>query len=307
MTRWLNILTVTIIALSALTACTIRGGLSPDSGGRPYEVVVVGDADSTICRLLTQDVPALPQAEPTFDVTHMLRKNLENIGSTMRLARNIVVVDTNDKSAKETKVKYERNVWASPQLIVYISAPSLRQLHHDAPRLKSVASLLASHEMGIATNALSRKHNTRMEDVVKKMFGIDINLPSDMKRMKRGKDFIWISNDSPTAMTNICIYTSLNRDSVMQENIKGETDAMFMTTVSGSVMSIDTKHGDHPLTIHRGLWEMKGDAMGGPFVQHVLHNCGKHPTLVVEAFVYAPGRKKRNLLFATEAALYTVK
>ena len=32
-------------------------------------------------------------------------------------------------------------------------------------------------------------------------------------------------------MTNICIYTSENRDSVMQTNIKGETDDMYMTTV----------------------------------------------------------------------------
>lgn len=134
-----------------------------------------------------------------------------------------------------------------------------------------------------------------------------MRIPSDMRASKKGKDFIWISNDSPTAMANICIYTSENRDSVMKVNIKGETDDMYMTTTQGSIVTTDVSSDTDTLTIRRGLWEMHGDAMGGPFVQHIIKHIDKHTTIVAEAFVYAPGTKKRNVLLNTEAALYTIQ
>ena len=62
--------------------------------------------------------------------------------------------------------------------------------------------------------------------------------------IREGKDFVWISNNSPTSMTNICIYTSENRDSVMRKNIKGETDDMYMTTNKESVISSIAKTQD---------------------------------------------------------------
>ena len=108
-------------------------------------------------------------------------------------------------------------------------------------------------------------------------------------------------------MTNICIYTSENRDSVMRKNIKGETDNMYMTTNKESVISSIAKTQDRQVTVRRGLWEMKGDAMGGPFISHTLHDIAGHKTLTIECFVYAPGTKKRNTLIRTEESLMTVK
>ena len=277
----------------------------PDSGGRPYEVVVIGDADSMVYNALSASTDALPQHEPMFDVE--CRKQMT---SPMQFARNIVVVSIDRKRYRKTEVRYKRNVYAEPQTIVYLCSPTAQQLRKDMAThsaSKAVISVLNSSEMALAKERLAEKHNPKMEEEVRRMFGIDIRIPSDMTSSKHGKNFIWISNDSPTAMTNICIYTSTNRDSVMKANIKGETDNMYMTTSPGSMTTRIERIGGTKVTISRGLWEMQGDDMGGPFVSHTIKGVGKHTQTVVEAFIYAPGMKKRNLMLQTEAALYTAR
>lgn len=299
--RYLILLFVAV----TLAACN-RGKqtMLPDSGGRPYEVVVIGDSDSILYKILSAPVGSLPQPEPTFDVSMNTSMN-----ATLRLARNIVVVEI-DAKLNQIKVKYERNVYAEPQMIVHISTPSMKVLR-QAMRFQDAAdnmrNLIKRNEMKNAIMRLEHKHNTKLEAEVLQMFGIDMRIPADMQASREGKNFIWISNDSPTAMTNICIYTSENRDSVMQTNIKGETDDMYMTTVEGSVARTELTVDGSVRTVCRGLWEMHGDAMGGPFVQHIIKRSDKQRTIVAEVFVFAPGTKKRNLLLNTEAALYTIK
>lgn len=296
---------IMLFAAVTLAACN-RGKqtMLPDSGGRPYEVVVIGDSDSILYKVLTAPVGSLPQPEPAFDVSMGAAMN-----ATLRLARNIVVIET-DAKLNQIKVKYERNVYAEPQLIVRISTPSTAALK-NAMQLQNAAddirNLIKRNEMKNALMRLEHKHNTKLEAEVRRMFGIDMRIPADMQASRKGNDFIWISNDSPTAMTNICIYTSENRDSVMQTNIKGETDDMYMTTVEGSVVTTELTVDKSVRTVRRGLWEMHGDAMGGPFVQHIIKRGDKQRIIVAEAFVYAPGTKKRNLLLNTEAALYTIQ
>lgn len=294
-----------LFAAVTLAACN-RGKqtMLPDSGGRPYEVVVIGDSDSILYKVLSAPVGSLPQPEPSFDVSMGAAMN-----ATLRLARNIVVVETNAK-LNQIKVKYERNVYAEPQLIVRISTPSTAALKNAMQLQKAaddIRDLIKRNEMKNAVMRLELKHNTKLEAEVRRMFGIDMRIPADMQASRKGKDFIWISNDSPTAMTNICIYTSENRDSVMQTNIKGETDDMYMTTVKGSVVTTELTVDKSVRTVRCGLWEMHGDAMGGPFVQHIIKRSDKQRTIVAEAFVFAPGTKKRNLLLNTEAALYTIQ
>lgn len=287
-----------------LCSCTVRKSLMTKSGGRPFEVVVYGDEDSVLYHSLTSPIPALPQPEPSFDVT--ISKNSQPKGADL-LMRNIVIVTINPKTFSHTSVKYERDVYAKNQIVIYVGSPSASQLRKDMTTSSVITDLLTRQETGVMVATLKDKHNPNMEETIKRMFGIDMLIPSDMKSCKEDKDFVWISNNSPTSMTNICIYTSENRDSVMRKNIKGETDNMYMTTNKESVISSIAKTQDRQVTVRRGLWEMKGDAMGGPFVSHTLHDIAGHKTLTIECFVYAPGTKKRNTLMRTEASLMTVK
>ena len=77
----------------------------------------------------------------------------------------------------------------------------------------------------------------------------------------------------------------------------GETDNMYMTI---------------PVLSEKGLWEMKGDAMGGPYVMRCIDYTTsnarqKGEKLYVIGFVYAPEMKKKILIKQLEAAISTIK
>ena len=137
------------------------------------------------------------------------------------------------------------------------------------------------------------------------MFGIAMQVPADLTASRVGKDFLWLSNNAPSSMVNICLYSigkgdfRQQRDSVMRRNILGEQKGMYMRTAS--IASVT--HGRGNSVTVRGLWEMKNDAMGGAFVAYWQPEGSR--IVVAEAFVYAPETKKRNLVRRLEAALYT--
>lgn len=97
------------------------------------------------------------------------------------------------------------------------------------------------------------------------------------------------------------------RDSVMKVNIPGEREGMYMATDS---MFVDVENimvkGEYAQEV-RGLWQMEGDMMGGPFVSHVRVDRPNGRVVVVEAFIYSPDKLKRNLMRQMEASLYTLR
>ena len=63
----LKILLAGCLLFLFLASCSPGGGRNrklPKSTGQPYEVVLEGDTDSIVTKILTEEVPALPQPEP---------------------------------------------------------------------------------------------------------------------------------------------------------------------------------------------------------------------------------------------------
>lgn len=321
------------------TACNDADTGLPKSAGRPSEVLLVGDVDSIVTKALTADIVALPQPEPMFDVKTNGKANVRDNGKTngktnvrtngktngktngmgnkgsdaqdalnavSRMERNIVVVNIDPTLFTRTAVRYERNVFAAPQIIVYVNTPSAQVLKSDIGRCH-IDRLLLQNELTAHAERMKRHHEKGVEDDIKRMFGCSMTIPKGMRVNVRGQQFVWISDNNPTKMSNICLYTSENRDSVMRINLKGETDSMFMTTVGGSVVTTTgTSRDNMSTTLQRGLWQMQGDAMGGPFMSRTIHMPhGK--TIVAEAFVFAPGEQKRDIMRRLEASVQTLR
>ena len=92
----------------------------------------------------------------------------------------------------------------------------------------------------------------------------------------------------------------------MEANIPGAMEGMYMATDSNYVEVKDiVVKGEYAFEA-RGLWYMKGDMMGGPFVSHARVDRPNGRVVVVEAFVYAPEKQKRDLIRQMEASLYTL-
>ena len=270
-----------------LTSCGLTGKnrKKPASTGQPYEIVLEGDTDSIVTRILTEDVPALPQPEPLCKLIQV--KKGKTKGSYL-LVRTRIIVNITDKDFA-VKLSHDEN--AAPQNIIRINAHSVQQLRER----------LNGEKLRQIVDEAELKHLAEMIS----------NNPS-----KQTKDFIWISNNASTGMQNLLVmkvksekrragkekseerrmknsnafHVNVNDkaqiDSILRTNMPGETDSMYMTI---------------PVLLERGLWEMKGDAMGGPYVMHRIHN------LYVIGFVYAPEMKKKILIKQLEAAISTIK
>lgn len=317
MTKCLRLLLLTAI----VALCSCSGGpqsLLPKSGGRPYEVLLVASdrrCAAVVDSVLTQDMPSLPQREPMFDVSLI---DTTRFNQTTRLARCIVIVTVNPAVFTSTRIRYEKNVWARPQLVVYVNTPSASQLsQYMAKAGHRLTSLLTRAEINTAISTLRAGSNRKAESSIRSMFGWDMRIPAEMKAGKTGRNFIWLSDNRPDRMRNICVYsysgTTLDahralaaRDSVMRLNIPGELDGMYMQTTPGSVTAGLATEDGRTVMISRGLWEMRNDAMGGPFVSYSVVDSANSRIIVAEAFVYAPGTNKRNLIRSAEAALYTL-
>ena len=170
-------------------------------------------------------------------------------------------------------------------------------------------------------NNLREKHNPVVSQLAQELLGVDVWVPYEVNKYKKGKDFLWASTNTGKKDMSIVLYsypyTDANtftleyflnkRDSVMKVNIPGGPEGSYMTTQRDYVYVKDaTVHGKYA-QVARGLWRVQGDRMGGPFVSHSRVDEVNGRVIVAEAFVYAPESLKRDLIRRMEAALYTLQ
>ena len=126
-----------LLAFLSLASCDEGMNIKPRSSGEPYDVVVVtpdARVGSMFSRMLEKPLAGLPQDESNFDVSHAAD------GTTLqssRYARALVVVDIDESRHTATRLRYEKDVYATPQIIVYVETPSADSIAADQDR-KSV-------------------------------------------------------------------------------------------------------------------------------------------------------------------------
>ena len=299
--------------------------LTPKSSGNPYEVMVVCDdsvykgfAGNALQTILYKSLLGLPQAEPQFHKSHITEKHYNHITN---IFRNIVKINIG-REYTMAKMKVEKDVHSTPQLIITIQGPNqVVTSQYITEHTKDITSLISTEEINTAANDFYYEHNVKFAKKVKEMFDCEFYIPVDLKKMKVGKDFIWASDDGISSIQNICIYSlpyvsekmlTRNpyialRNKVMADNIAGEHEGSAMSTNKEFVWTknISVK-GDYAMEA-RGLWEMTKEAMGGPFVSHSRIDTVHNRIIVVEGFVFAPDKMKRTMIRRLEAALYTLE
>lgn len=314
------------LALIAFTmvACNGIGG-NPTSSGRPFEILVVVNHDTwdraagrALHDVLDSDVPGLPQSEPSFRIMYTSPKDYD---STLKLIRNIIIVDIQDIFTKAS-FKFARDVYAAPQMILTIQAPNEEEFEKFVLENKQkILDFFAHTESNRQIALLESKHNDLISAKVDSLFGSDIWVSSELTSSKTGKDFFWASTNSASGDRNFVIYSYPytdkdtftkkyfihKRDSVMKANIPGAKEGSYMATDSllTDIRPINV-HNDYTMEA-RGLWRMKGDFMGGPFVSHTRLDKKNQRIITAEVFVYSPDKMKRNLIRQMEASLYTLR
>ena len=165
------ILSLLLMFLS-LASCDDGMSIKPRSSGEPYDVVVVTSdarARSMLTRMLETPLAGLPQDESAFDVSYAADGT--SLQSS-RYARAIVVVDIDESRHTATRLRYEKDVYASPQMIVYVETPSADSIAADHGRIgHSLRLLLGRYETGVALRHLRKSHSPAREKEVERAVG----------------------------------------------------------------------------------------------------------------------------------------
>ena len=276
------------------------------------------DSDSTLFGVLDENVPALPQSERFF---HISRIRPESYNRSMRLFRNIIIVDVDKHKYTQSKFNYLRDAFSSPQMILTIQSPDRTSyVDYVTKNGDAIIDFFTKAETDREIASLKKKHNKVISERIKRIFDCDIWMFAEMNSYKEGNNFFWAStylNDLNFVMytypysdtsTFTKTYFIHKRDSVMKINIPGSESGMYMETADSNFVQTRniSVNGTCAFEV-RGLWEMKNDAMGGPFVSHVQIDKKKQRVVVVEGFVYDPAHLKRDKIRKLSAALCTLR
>ncbi len=315
-----------LLALLLTQSCKNgRISILPTSTGTPSEVLVVMEnsvkkslAGEAMISVLQSDVVGLPQAEPNFSVSSV---DTDEFDSILKPVRNIIIIEVSDIYST-TKMSYARDLWAESQVVMYIKSPSENDLlQYILDNQQGIVDFFVNSELNRFVKLLQKSYNKGAKDSLMTQLGVAANVPGELKVMKQADDFFWISNNQYRSRQDFVVYTipytSLDqleensliaiRDSVMRANIEGGVDSSYMTTSTYFTPAFRefSYNGQYCVQL-KGLWEMHGDMMGGPFTSHALIDEVNQRIVVAEVFVYAPEEKKRNLMRRLEAALYTL-
>ncbi len=305
--------------------------LTPTSAGSPYEILLVANEDDfhngavdSLYAVLTDDMAGVAQSEPCFKVSRITKNNLSK---TLRLCRNIVIIKIDPTMYTTAKFKFSRDVYAAPQIVMTIQAPNALKFknfvteNHDV-----IIEFFTRAELNRQIDQLREDHQPHISEAIRKTFGSEMWAPTELTRIKTGRNFVWAASQDRFPKNveqnlNIVVYSYPyrhantfteayfvhKRDSVMKANVPGPKEGQYMMTVKGfNLISDETVHGKYAQVV-RGLWNIKGYDMGGPFVSVSRVDEKYQRVVVAEAFVYYPNQPKRNILKKLEAALYTLR
>ena len=317
-----------LISIMLLTSCGEE--IKRKSMGAPFEVMLVCEDDvwdSTagiaIEQVLDTPVPGLPQKEASFKVT---RCNNDGFKITEQAFRNIIMVDISSSHSK-CEFRFDRDIYASPQVVMAIYAPDNKSFGEFVTRNAHViVDFFTEKEREYQIAELEEKHNKQAVSLMKQKFGCEMKIPSSISGYMQGENFLWFSDfNNPSKVETLSFavysypYTSPEnfskehfihmRDSVMKENIPGGEPNSYIQTEAESVTLTDVAYNGKYMSVARGLWYMENDDMfgGGPFVSHSIVDEENGKVIVVEAFVYAPNKAKSGFMRKLEASLHTLK
>lgn len=294
--------------------------------GRAGELVIVipnetwkGIAGDTIQALLAQPQLGLPQSEPLFNITSIPQ---EGFGDIFKTSRNLIITKISP-TVEKPEVQYRNNVYANTQAIVTITAKDAMELMDVFTQNsdKIIGFLLRAERNRLITNYRTYFERSITETVSSK-FGIELNVAPGFQIAENRDTFMWLRFETPEISQGIFIYEfpyesdstfTLNylmtrRIIAWKNNVPGPREGSYMTNENSlpPVFNLLTHNGNYAAET-RNLWRVENDYMGGPYVSLAVLDMLKQRVVVIEGYVYAPSKKKRNLLRQVEGMMYTMR
>ncbi len=330
--RTIKISALTFITFIFLfTSCdeNIKKNGLPRSIGNTSEVLVVLQNDEqwesmigdTIKHYLGEFQYGLMQAEPIFNLSHI---TINNFSDMFKKHRNLLIISI-DNNATDVTVETSVNKWASPQQIIKMNTPSSRLLADEFHLYyEEIIAGFNKAERERILNVFRPSSRNKVRSSVLKKHNIDITIPQGFYVAKTEPGFMWIRKEVSDYSQGIVIISEpymdeaqfsqqsiiarSNRD--LAQYIPGPTEESYMSLDEEYIPAKRTIINDYPIDYAveiRGVWIVKQDFMGGPFISYTFTNPDYSEIITLMGYVYHPNKEKRDLLRQLEAILYSVK
>ena len=290
----------------------------PQSSGRINSISVIIDKPSwdgkigdAIREKYASEFIGLPQVEEAFTLNYIPYEAFTGFGRT---ARNVIYIN----KKKQDKPRMIRDRYARPQLFLEVSGLDNESIIQGI--LSSFEFSSAQFQNGEITENKNRILNSLLKDTGLDSLNISLNIPSAYSVFKNQPETVWLQKPLKNGTSNLIIkdldssvsdFEKINlndvvslRDSIGKEFIPGRVENSYMITEKEYLpyISYQTVSGFEAIET-RGTWEVKGDFMGGPFLNYIIKDTLNKSLLYVEGFVFSPSQRKRDKMIELEAVI----
>ena len=290
----------------------------PQSSGRINSISVIIDKPSwdgkigdAIREKYASEFIGLPQVEEAFTLNYIPYEAFTGFGRT---ARNVIYIN----KKKQDKPRMIRDRYARPQLFLEVSGLDNESIIQGI--LSSFEFSSAQFQNGEITENKNRILNSLLKDTGLDSLNISLNIPSAYSVFKNEPETVWLQKPLKNGTSNLIIkdlngsvsdFKKINlndvvllRDSIGKEFIPGRVENSYMITEKEYLpyISYQTVNGFEAIET-RGTWEVKGDYMGGPFINYIIKDTLNNSLLYVEGFVFSPSQRKRDKMIELEAVI----
>lgn len=285
----------------------------------------------------------LPQPEPILNITHIepsefhsSRKKFRTImflgditdGSrTSNVIKSAIGKERSEEAKKNTAISMaaQDNKWADGQLVLYLFSNSranlIKSVVNNANQI--IAKISAHDRPRIRKNAFASGHHKIAENKVETNLQIQLGVPLSYRVAAEEDNMMWFRMETDEISSNIIIHTFdyTDQSQLTYQNLMAIRDSLgkkfVHSDIKNSYMYSSDKHlpiiynhlslnGYYALEA-RGVWSMKNDFMGGPFLSYLVHDKDNNKIVFLDGFVYAPGEEKRKLMQFLEVIFENIR
>jgi hypothetical protein len=299
-----------------------------DSSGATLELLVVtdnkeqwkGSLGDTLRNFFSQIQTTLPQPEPRFTLAHL---EVTGFSKMFQPHHNILILSV-DPEIQKPLLETRQDLWAEPQRVIKISAPSYQALIAEVDSNKrAFMDLYLETEYARTTKTDKTLLEDKLISQLLNEYKISLVIPVGYQLAKKTNEFVWIRKETLKESQGILIYIEPYTDTSQFSNnniirrrnfytmnwIPGPSEGSFMTTDVNNIKPLFRRIMlNERFTVEtRGTWETMGDYMGGPFVSYSMVDDKQNRLVTLEGYVYAPNAPKTILLHHVEAICRTVE
>lgn len=301
-----------------------------------------GELGRQVRRVFSDTVPGLPlPPEPKFNLRYVDPFKLNRL---LRSAKNMLFVTVFDNKSRASRKMQSyftdesvERIKSGEDLFMYAKdnefARGQKILHLFGASEEDLISNLKKNKVGLqdyyeevekkrlAEKIYSVKPERGIINVIEEDFECSLRIPYDFDIAKQEEDFIWIRQlDREVDKSFVISYRPYTSETAFEkENLiawrnrlgkihLADSRRVYMQTDSITpVYTREKNFNGHYAVEMRGLWRLSNNTMGGPFVSMGIVDEERNRFYYVEGYVYAPSKRKRNIMLEMETVLETFR